>query len=169
MWQKTRRLPFLVTNYFRQKQSDSCIIVCTYSFYLDDIYYNYDCKDDINVRIDFYYGDNEVIGVPFTVSTNVLTENPNIELDEQYIEYECFDGVTVFSEESEFINDRKAPKIFTHSILTVKTANLLFIKLPKAETIRILLKKCDNSSSFKIIFLCFKNCFKCCFASLFHC
>ena len=55
---KTRRLPFLVTNYFRQKQSDSCIIVCTYSFYLDDIYYNYDCKDDINVRIDFYYGDN---------------------------------------------------------------------------------------------------------------
>ena len=37
---KTRRLPFLVTNYFRQKQSDSCIIVCTYSFYLDDIYYN---------------------------------------------------------------------------------------------------------------------------------
>ena len=24
---KTRRLPFLVTNYFRQKQSDSCIIV----------------------------------------------------------------------------------------------------------------------------------------------
>lgn len=95
---KTRRLPFLVTNYFRQKQSDSCIIVCTYSFYLDDIYYNYDCKDDINVRIDFYYGDNEVIGIPFTVSTNVLTENPNIELDEQYIEYECFDGVTVFSE-----------------------------------------------------------------------
>ncbi len=110
MRQKTRRLPFLVTNYFRQKQSDSCIIVCTYSFYLDDIYYNYDCKDDINVRIDFYYGDNEVIGVPFTVSTNVLTENPNIELDEQYIEYECFDGVTVFSEESEFINDRKTPK-----------------------------------------------------------
>ena len=40
----------------------------------------------------------------------VLTENPNIELDEQYIEYECFDGVTIFSEESEFINDRKAPK-----------------------------------------------------------
>ena len=37
---KTRRLPFLVTNYFRQKQSDSCIIVCTYSFFLDEIYYN---------------------------------------------------------------------------------------------------------------------------------
>ena len=86
---KTRRLPFLVTNYFRQKQSDSCIIVCTYSFFLDEIYYNYNCNDDIKVRIDFYYGDNEVIGIPFTVSTNVLTENSNIELDEKYIEYEC--------------------------------------------------------------------------------
>ena len=82
---KTRRLPFLVTNYFRQKQSDSCIIVCTYSFFLDEIYYNYNCNDDIKVRIDFYYGDNEVIGIPFTVSTNVLTENSNIELDEKYI------------------------------------------------------------------------------------
>ena len=107
---KTRRLPFLVTNYFRQKQSDSCIIVCTYSFFLDEIYYNYDCNDDIKVRIDFYYGDNEVIGIPFTVSTNVLTENSNIELDEKYIEYECFDGVTVFSDESEFDNDRKKSK-----------------------------------------------------------
>ena len=107
---KTRRLPFLVTNYFRQKQSDSCIIVCTYSFYLDEIYYNYDCNDDIKVRIDFYYGDNEVIGIPFTVSSNVLTENSNIELDEKYIEYECFDGVTVFSDESEFDNDRKKLK-----------------------------------------------------------
>ena len=107
---KTRRLPFLVTNYFRQKQSDSCIIVCTYSFFLDEIYYNYNCNDDIKVRIDFYYGDNEVIGIPFTVSTNVLTENSNIELDEKYIEYECFDGVTVFSDESEFDNDRKKSK-----------------------------------------------------------
>ena len=107
---KTRRLPFLVTNYFRQKQSSSCIVVCSYSFLLDNLYYNYACDDDINVRIDFYYGENEVIGVPFTVSTNVLTENQNIELDEKYIEYECFDGVTVFSDEGEFIDDRKKTK-----------------------------------------------------------
>lgn len=108
--EKTRRLPFLVTNYFRQKQSSSCIVVCSYSFLLDNLYYNYTCDDDINVRIDFYYGENEVIGVPFTVSTNVLTENQNIELDEKYIEYECFDGVTVFSDEGEFIDDRKKTK-----------------------------------------------------------
>lgn len=107
---KVRRLPFLVTNYFRQKQSDSCIVVCSYTFFLDDIYYNYDSSDDINVRIDFYYGENEVIGVPFTVSTNVLNENPELEIDEQYIEYECFDGVTVFSDEGEFVNNRRRKK-----------------------------------------------------------
>lgn len=108
---KIRRLPFLVTNYFRQKQSDSCIIVCSYTFLLDHIYYNYESDSDINVRIDFYYGEHEVIGVPFTVSTNVINENPTLEIDEEYIEYECFDGVTVFSnEDSEFINERAKVK-----------------------------------------------------------
>ena len=105
----------------------------------DDIYY-IDCKDDINVRIDFYYGDNEVIGVPFTVSTNVLTENPNIELDEQYIEYECFDGVNRIFRRSRNLLATEDKNI--HSILTArKQQNLLFIKLPKTEAIRILLKK----------------------------
>ena len=105
---KVRRLPFLVTNYFRQKQSDSCIIVCTYTFLLDHIFYNFESSNDIRARIDFYYGDNVCEAVPFTVSTNVLNENPDIELEEQYIEYECFDGVTVFTnEENDFENDRR--------------------------------------------------------------
>lgn len=112
---------------------------------------------------------NEVIGVPFTVSTNVLTENPNIELDEQYIEYECFDGVTVFSEESEFINDRKTPKNIYTFDFDCENSKFIIHQTPESRNNKILLKKCDNSSSFKIIFLCFKNCFKCCFASLFHC
>ncbi|MDD6620059.1 MAG: CDP-glycerol glycerophosphotransferase family protein [Eubacteriales bacterium] len=105
---RVRRLPFLVTNYFRQKQSSSCIIVCTYTFLLDSIFYNFESDSDITARIDFYYGDNTVESVPFTVSTNVLNENPDIRLDEQYIEYECFDGVTVFTnEENDFESDRK--------------------------------------------------------------
>lgn len=105
---RVRRLPFLVTNYFRQKQSSSCIIVCTYTFLLDNIFYNFESDSDITARIDFYYGDNTVESVPFTVSTNVLNENPDIHLDEQYIEYECFDGVTVFTnEETDFESDRK--------------------------------------------------------------
>lgn len=94
---KTRRLPFLVTNYFRQKQSDSCIIVCSYTFFIDYIFYNFSSDSDIKARIDFYYGENELESVPFSVSTNVLNENPEISIDEKYIEYECFDGVAVFS------------------------------------------------------------------------
>lgn len=99
---KTRRLPFLVTNYFRQKQSDSCIIVCTYTFLIDKLFYDFDINSDIKARIDFYYGDNEVTAVPFTVSTNVINENPDIDIDEKYIEYECFDGVAVFDNDEEY-------------------------------------------------------------------
>lgn len=103
---KTRRLPFLVTNYFRQKQSESCIVVCTYTFLLDRIFYNFESEDEIKARIDFYYGANEVTAVPFTVSTNVINENPELEIAEEYIEYECFDGVTVFTgEDGEFERD----------------------------------------------------------------
>lgn len=114
---KIRRLPFLVTNYFRQKQSGSCIIVCTYTFLLDRIFYNFENSSDITARIDFYYGENTVESVPFTVSTNVLNENPDIHLDEQYIEYECFDGVTVFTnEENDFENERrKSSHVYTVS------------------------------------------------------
>ncbi|MGN0521590.1 MAG: CDP-glycerol glycerophosphotransferase family protein [Eubacterium sp.] len=104
---KTRRLPFLVTNYFRQKQSNSCIVVCTYTFLLDKLFFNFESDSDIRARIDFYYGENEVTTVPFTVSTNVINENPQLELDEKYIEYECFDGIAVFENEEDFDSDKK--------------------------------------------------------------
>ena len=105
---KVRRLPFLVTNYFRQKQSESCIVVCTYTFLLDYLFYNLESEEDITASIDFYYGDSCAQSLPFTVSTNVINENPSLVLDEQYIEYECFDGVAVFSnEESEYENNKR--------------------------------------------------------------
>ncbi|MDD6728072.1 MAG: CDP-glycerol glycerophosphotransferase family protein [Eubacteriales bacterium] len=126
---KVRRLPFLVTNYFRQKQSDSCIVVCTYTFFLDNLFYNFESDSDIKARIDFYYGENEVTGVPFTVSTNVLNENPQIRLDEQYIEYECFDGVTVFTnDDSDFENDKsKASNVYTASF-DCENSNIIISK-----------------------------------------
>lgn len=109
---KTRRLPFLVTNYFRQKQSESCIVVCTYTFLLDHIFYKFESDEEIKARIDFYYGDNEITAVPFTVSTNVINENPELEIAEEYIEYECFDGVTVFTNnDGEFERDKEKGKI----------------------------------------------------------
>lgn len=114
--EKTRRLPFLVTNYFRQKQSDSCIIVCTYTFFLDNLFYHYECDEDIKARIDFYYGSHVCEGVPFTVSTNVLNENPGMSLAEKYIEYECFDGVTVFTNEETDFEHKKDEALHRYSL-----------------------------------------------------
>lgn len=107
---KTRRLPLLVTNYLRQKQSESCIVVCNYTFLIDYIFWNSKSSGDISASIDFYYGSNEVTGVPFGISSNVMLQNPEIDVDDEHIEYESFDGVTVFNNESDF--ETENTKIF---------------------------------------------------------
>ena len=90
---KTRRLPLFVKKYFRIQQSDLCMINCSYSFALDELYYNYTCDKDITVRIDFYYGTNEIVGIPFSISSssNFLQSNKNVEIDEENIDYESFE------------------------------------------------------------------------------
>ncbi len=98
----TRRLPLLVTNYFRQKQSESCVVVCNYTFLIDKLFFNKNSDDDIKLRIDFYYGDEECIGVPFNISSNVLIDNPDLDVSEENIEYECSDGVAVFDSANDF-------------------------------------------------------------------
>ena len=108
----TRRLPLRVVNYFRQKQEESCIVVCSYTFLLDYIFYEYEPTSPITVTIGFEYGERSVSSVPFLVSTNVLNENPDIELDENYIEYECFDGIAVFdAHESDYVQPDKSEKM----------------------------------------------------------
>lgn len=130
---KTRRLPFLVTNYFRQKQSDTCIVVCTYTFFLDHIFYNFDNSCDIRAHFEFYYGDNEVERIPFTVSTNVINENPQLEIEEKYIEYECFDGVTVFSNgDEEFVNSKKRNKHIYSADFDCENSELVIKKSEKS-------------------------------------
>ncbi|MBQ9530872.1 MAG: CDP-glycerol glycerophosphotransferase family protein [Eubacterium sp.] len=98
----TRRLPLLMTNYFRQKQRESCVVVCNYTYLIDKLFFNKDSDEDIKIRIDFYYGENEITGVPFSISSNVILDNPDIEVSEENIEYECFDGVAVFDSASEY-------------------------------------------------------------------
>ena len=49
----TRRLPLLVSNYFRQKQSESCVIVCHYTYLIDKLFFNKESDEDIKIRIDF--------------------------------------------------------------------------------------------------------------------
>ena len=99
---KTRRLPLLVTNYFRQKQREDCVVVCNYTYFIDKLFFNTDSDEDIKIRIDFYYGEKECVGIPFNISSNVVLENPELEVSDENIEYECFDGVAVFDSSSDF-------------------------------------------------------------------
>ena len=71
---QTRRLPLRVVNYFRQKQEGSCIVVCNYTYLLDQIFYRFQPESPVTVTIDFEYGRHTVQALPFTVSTNVLHE-----------------------------------------------------------------------------------------------
>lgn len=99
---KTRRLPLLMTNYFRQKQREGCVVVCSYTYMIDKLFFNTDSDDDIKIRIDFYYGENEFIGVPFNISSNVILDNPELDVSDEFIEYECYDGVAVFDAASDY-------------------------------------------------------------------
>jgi CDP-ribitol ribitolphosphotransferase len=99
----TRRLPILVTNYFRQKQNESCVVVCNYTFLIDKLFFNKKSDSDIKIRIDFYYGDEECIGVPFNVSSNVVQDNPQLNIPKEHIEYECFDSAAVLVNSSEYV------------------------------------------------------------------
>lgn len=112
----TRRLPLLVSNYFRQKQSESCVIVCHYTYLIDKLFFNKESDEDIKIRIDFYYGDREYIGVPFNISSNVILENPELKVPEEHIEYECFDGVAVFDSSSEY--ERTDNKIYDKYLIS---------------------------------------------------
>ena len=97
---KTRRLPFIVSHYFRQRQDDHCIVICSYTFLIDEIFYNFEINADIKAKIDFYYGETEIESVPFTISTNIVTNNPRLKIDEKYIEYGRFEEAAAFSNEN---------------------------------------------------------------------
>ncbi len=139
---KTRRLPFLVTNYFRQKQSETCIVVCSYTYFLDSLFYKFESSEDIKAHVEFYYGDNEVYRVPFNVSTNVINENPHLEIEEKYIEYECFDGVAVFTnEDAEFESGRKKEKHSYNIDFNCDSSEIIIKKTEDAHNGRSLVDK----------------------------
>lgn len=124
---QTRRLPLRVVNYFRQKQEESCIVVCNYTFLLSHIFYHFEPNSPITITIDFEYGKHTVHAVPFLVSTNVINENPHLELDENYIEYECFEGITVFdSPEGEYDTAHKSSKTYSFGFDCENNAILVF-------------------------------------------
>ena len=130
---QTRRLPLRVVNYFRQKQEGSCIVVCNYTYLLDQIFYRFQPESPVTVTIDFEYGRHTVQALPFTVSTNVLHENPGLELPEEYMEYECFDGATVFdAPDNEYVPPAQTGnRTYTFDFDCENSAILLFSKKKK--------------------------------------
>ena len=93
---KTRCLPFFVKSCFKQKEDNKCIIICEYTYFVDYLFFNYDGESDIHAWVELQYGDKKVEKLAFMVSSNVLNENPDIAVDERYVDYDCFSGVTVF-------------------------------------------------------------------------
>lgn len=132
---QTRRLPLRVVNYFRQKQEGSCIVVCNYTYLLDQIFYHFQPESPVTVTIDFEYGRHTVQALPFTVSTNVLHENPGLELPEEYMEYECFDGAAVFdAPDNEYVPPAQTGnRTYTFDFDCENSAILLFSKKRKTE------------------------------------
>ena len=130
---QTRRLPLRVVNYFRQKQEGSCIVVCNYTYLLDQIFYRFQPESPVTVTIDFEYGRHTVQALPFTVSTNVLHENPGLELPEEYMEYECFDGAAVFdAPDNEYVPPAQTGnRTYTFDFDCENSAILLFSKKKK--------------------------------------
>ena len=130
---QTRRLPLRVVNYFRQKQEGSCIVVCNYTYLLDQIFYHFQPESPVTVTIDFEYGRHTVQALPFTVSTNVLHENPGLELPEEYMEYECFDGAAVFdAPDNEYVPPAQTGnRTYTFDFDCENSAILLFSKKKK--------------------------------------
>lgn len=104
---KTRRLPFLIRNFYRHKQNNLCVVICTCSYLLDYIFDDFKDLSEIRARIDLYYGENEVVALPFTVSNQVICDNPYLDIDERFIGNESFDGFTIFELEAKSDNCKK--------------------------------------------------------------
>lgn len=127
---ETRRLPLRVVNYFRQKQEESCVVVCNYTYLLDSLFFEFEPQSPITAKIDFYYGDNSVLGIPFLISTNVTKENPHLDLPENYIEYESFDGTAVIDiPDTEYENENGCDYTYEFGFDFENNGILIFPKL----------------------------------------
>lgn len=146
---ETRRLPFLVQNYFKQKSGESCIIVCSYVYNLDNIFLNFKDFTSLSARIDLFYGDYEVKSIPFCVSSNVMHDNPELEVDEKFIEYESVEGVTVFDSE-EIVDTADNGKVGIYSFILNPENGEIIISKGKSEKVKK--KSLFASPEFQYIF-----------------
>lgn len=120
---KTRRLPILVTDFIRDEESDRCTVICEYAYLIDQLFYKFKINGDVTAKINFYYGENEVISVPFTVSPDALSDDSNVKAD-------CENGSIIISGADQIIKHAKPQRRrFTIRYLIHVIAKLCFAPL----------------------------------------
>ena len=74
----TRRMPLPIKEYAKLNNSKSCAVECSYEYLIDKLFYNKQSSSDIKIRFDIYYGDEEYIGVPISISENAQIERKEL-------------------------------------------------------------------------------------------
>lgn len=131
---KTRRLPIRVTDFLRDEESGICTVICEYSYFIDKLFYRLTINGDITAKINFYYGENEVLSVPFTVSQDAVNDNSNVKAD-------CENGSVMIS---------NAAQIIKHAHSQRRRFNLKYL-------IHILAKLCFTPLTLYYKLLCKKD------------
>ena len=86
-----RRIPLTASATYRH--GDECTTVFNGEILLDNVFLN-PCDGDITARLDFYYGDNSVEGLPFKVDRYALNSDELENVDKNYVLSERNDGLT---------------------------------------------------------------------------
>ena len=91
-----RRFPFPVQSYFKRRESDEAVIICSYSYTLDYLFVNHLAEGEISAHLELYYGNEYVSELPMFVSKGLTYKNRKLKISEEYIGDEIFNGILVY-------------------------------------------------------------------------
>lgn len=94
---ETRRLPVPVSNYLRRRETDSAVIICSYTFLLNYILKNTNDSSDISVEFELEYGDEFVSPVRYWITAPLLEKSISESVPGEFFADEWFDGVTAYA------------------------------------------------------------------------
>ena len=78
----SRRMPIPVSKYVEEKNG-LCTIECEYTYLVDKIFFKTNSSSEIKIRIDFYYGEEELIGVKPSFPSGFELDNSSFGIDFQ--------------------------------------------------------------------------------------
>lgn len=93
---RVRRFPLPVVSYFKRQESEEAVIICFYSYTLDYLFVNHLAEGEISVHLELYYGTNFVERLPLYVSKGLIYKNPKLNIPEDHIGDEIFNGIVVY-------------------------------------------------------------------------